>query len=158
MNRAFAAIAALLLLAFVGGCAGPSGQFRLEEYGHGWQLEVVEDPSGEGLIAKWKAGQSSSSKLVNMDEKGSGYVVSMLYLEIEKNGNVKNGLLKRFTLKEFSEKTYKEEKGAQWFKFREGTVVLNEGLEGELYARFEGDYEFKGEVNPISEIEIKDRE
>ncbi len=158
MNRLTTAFAALFLLAFIGGCASPSGHFRLEEYGQGWTLEVEEEEGGEGLRAKWKAGDNASSKFVNMDDKGSGYIVSMLYLEIEKDGNVKNGLLKRFTMKEFSEKTYKEEKGAQWFRVIEGQVKLNDDMEGELHIRAQGNYEFKGEVNPVSNVKIKDRE
>lgn len=157
MNRLMTATTALFLLAFVGGCANPSGHFRLEEYGQGWELNVEEEKGGEGLRAKWKAGDNRSSKFVNIDDKGSGYIISMLYLEIEKGGNVKNGLLKRFTMKDFSEKTYMEEKGAQWFRVLEGTVKLDDEFEGELHVRAEGSYEFKGEVSPDSEMKTKDR-
>ncbi|MHC4841031.1 MAG: hypothetical protein ACYTDT_08780 [Planctomycetota bacterium] len=151
------AIAVSMMLFFLVGCASPSGHYRLEEYGQGWTLDVA-DEDGEGLRAKWKAGDNRSTKFVNMDDKGSAYIVSMLYLELEADGNVKNGLMKRFTMKEFSEKTYKEEKGAQWFRVLEGKVTLNDELEGDLKVRAEGNYEFEGEVNPDSEIVIRDRE
>lgn len=157
MNIIKAVVATLVLLVAVAGCASPAEHFRLEEYGQGWTLEVIEEESGEGLRAKWKSGANRSSKFVNMDDRGGGYVVSMLYLEIEESGNVKNGLMKRFTMKEFSKKTYEEEQGAQWFRVIEGQVKINNELEGELHVRVEGNYEFKGEVTPDGDISIKDR-
>ncbi|MDC1143007.1 hypothetical protein OAU50_07945, partial [Planctomycetota bacterium] len=85
------AIAALTLMFLLVGCASPNGHYRLEVYGEGWALDV-EDDNGEGLRAKWKAGDNRTTKFVNMDDRGGGYAVSMLYLELEKDGNVKNGL------------------------------------------------------------------
>lgn len=135
------------------GCASGETYFRLEEYGEGWKLNVVEEE--ETFRASWVAGENRSARLVNYyDDKGSDYyILNTLYLELDDAGQVVEGRLKRVVLPEFEQRSYYEQK-AQWFRVLEGTCVLNERLEGTLDVRCEGGYVFIGEVRPLDDLEV----
>lgn len=143
---------ALMALSLVG-CASGETYFQLEEYGQGWELRIVEEE--DAFRASWVAGDNQSTKLVNYyDDEGSDYyILNTLYLELDGRGNVVNGRLKRTVLPEFERRTYFEQK-AQWFRVLEGSCVLNEDLEGMINVRCEGGYEFKGDVEPIDDLEV----
>ena len=145
---------ALLLLLMVAGCAGGESYFRLEEYGEGWKLEIKDD--GESFRASWVEGEHRSTKLVGYADADTGnyYVVNTLYLELDDKGGVANGRLKRVVLPDFEKREYYEQ-NAQWFRVLEGTCELDEQLNGNLYVRCEGGYEFSGSVEPLDDLETK---
>lgn len=146
MKFATAALLAFLML----GCASGEGYYRLEEYGEGWQLHIVERE--RSFEARWRAGDNRSAKLVNYyDDKGSDYIiVNTLYLELDEEGDVVEGRLKRIPMRDFERQYYTR---AGWFRVLGGTCVLDEDLNGTLDVRCEGGYVFKGEVTPMDNLE-----
>lgn len=155
-------VAALsLMLVLLVGCASSDNYFRLEEYGEGWSLKVVDgrpterEPDGS-FRASWVEGENRSTKLVGITETKGGdyYIVSTLYLEVDAQGNVVNGLLKRVVLPEFEQRSYYE-RTAPWFKVLEGTCHLNADLTGRLSVRCESDYEFDAEILPMDGLTVR---
>ena len=145
---------AFMLLLVLAGCGGGEAYFRLEEYGEGWTLQVMED--GDTFRASWVEGEHRSTKLVGYAdaETGNYYVVNTLYLELADDGSVTNGRLKRVVLPDFEQRAYYEQ-NAQWFRVLEGTCKLDEQLNGNVKVRCEGGYEFDGSVEPLPNLETK---
>jgi len=156
MSRLAAIVLTLLLMA-VAGCANPMHYYRLEEHGQGWKLEVKE--GGDTFLAKWVKGDNRSVKLLNYHQAPAGgyYVINVLFLEVDSQGEVVNGWLKRWATPEFSRRAYFEGR-AEWFRVLGGTCVLDAGGTGEVDVRCEGKYEFKGSVLADENVLVKKSE
>ncbi len=148
-------IAPVLLLFLLSACASAEHYFRIEEWGEGWELKV-EDRDGRSFEANWVKGNNRSLQLSNYHEAAQGgfTVINTLYLEVDRDGNVRKGMLKRFAVPEMDTRHYAEGH-ARWWRVIEGWCRLDETGRGTLHVRCEGAYEFTGNVEPRSGIEIR---
>jgi hypothetical protein len=144
-----------LSLALLVGCTSAERQFRLEEWGEGWQLNV-EEHDGRKFTATWVKGDHRSLQLLNYhDAPRGGYtVVNTLYLEVDGQGTVQRGMLKRYAVPEFSESALAEA-GAKWWRVLEGWCRIDETGHGTVQVRCEGAFNFEGVVEPRDNLEIK---
>jgi hypothetical protein len=148
-------VALALLLALLAGCVSSERQFRLEEWGEGWTLNVRE-VDGRDFRASWVPGDNRSLQIVNYHDapQGGFTVINTLYLEVEKDGTVTNGMLKRVAVADFSRQAYAEQP-ARWFKVLEGWCRLDEEGRGELKVRTQGGFEFEGDVRPMRGLQVR---
>ena len=137
------------------GCVSAERQFRIEEWGEGWQLKV-EEHDGRKFKATWVKGDHRSLQLMNYHDAAQGgfTVVNTLYLELDESGEVVQGMLKRFAVPEMTERAMAEA-GAKWWRVLEGWCRVDEEGYGTLKLRCEGAFEFEGDVEPRDNIEIK---
>lgn len=148
-----AALLLLPLLLLVTACSSSRAQFRLEEWGEGWKLDVRED--GTRFRASWVKGDHRSAKLVNYHdaETGNYVVVNTLYLELDPAGKVLEGRLKRVAMPDFERESYYE-RNAQWFRVLAGTCTLDANGAGSVDVKCEGNYAFAGGVTPMDDLKV----